>query len=214
MIGKSYLIRIINAALTSLWMPSLAIAAVAVATEDDGVAAISLALAGVALLLSTLSGVTALLWRVERELRDQPDKPLLRPWLFAASHMACSWLAGALAFTLSEAQNLNEWWEVSAVIAASFAGATFVQAAAERILSKLLPGAMEQRSYRPQADYQYPSSRPQRHYGYDRRDARVPDTAATHPPEPLAGEVVDTRPGGLDELPPSGGGFIDPRAGD
>ena len=197
MIGRSYLIRTINAVLLFLWVPTLAFAAVAL-ERGEGVEAISWALAGVALLLSTLSGVTALLWRVERELRSQPDKPLLRPWLFAASHMTCSWLAGALAFSLSEAQNLNEWWEVSAVIAASFAGATFVQAAAERLLSKLLPGAMERPLYRPPPDYRSPVDRgyPAPHPPRSADLVTRPDIDRHEPRQRLT-EVVDTQPSPL-----------------
>lgn len=185
MMRQGYWIRVLHAAVIYLWAPAPVLAAAAVAmARGDSVESVSVALAGVALLLSTLSGVTALLWRVERELRAEPDKPLPRPWLFASSHMACSWLAGALAFALSEAQSLNEWWEVSAVIAASFAGATFVQAAAERMLGKLMPSSMEGGSYKTsdpfQSRYRYP------------RD-RSGDTMN----EPR-GEVVDTKPGALD----------------
>ena len=189
MIGRSYLIRLQHAVLLFMWLPTLGFAAVALERGGE-VASISWALAGVAMLLSTLSGITALLWRVERELREAPDKPLLRPWLFASSHMACSWLAGSLAFSLSEAQNLNEWWELAAVIAASFAGATFVQAAAERILSKLLPGTMDKSmGYRSPNDYQYPPMRPR----VERPMPQRQQVERMAPP----GEVVDTQPSPL-----------------
>lgn len=188
MIGRSYLIRLQHAVLLFMWAPTLGFAAVALERGGE-VASISWALAGVAMLLSTLSGITALLWRVERELREAPDKPLLRPWLFASSHMACSWLAGSLAFALSEAQNLNEWWELAAVIAASFAGATFVQAAAERILSKLLPGSVDRgTAFRAPADYPYPPPRP-------RSRPQVVHTQPVRIDPP--GEVVDTQPSPL-----------------
>lgn len=87
--------------------------------------------------LSTLSGVTALTLRVDAELRRARSKNLHRPVLFVSSHMLGSWLAGVLAFALSEHSTLGPWAQIISVIIASFMGAKFVEKISETWLNKL-----------------------------------------------------------------------------
>lgn len=174
MLRTPYLTSMLHAVLFFMWTPGLAMAA-AVASAQSDIGSVSWVLACVAILLSTLSGITALLYRVERELRAAPDRPLMRPWLLAISHMACSWSAGALAFLIGEAQDMSDWYELAGVIAASFMGATFIQAAAEKWIGSRMPVAFDQPPYRPPHGH---------HDRYDSRSERD--------------EVIDTSPAPLE----------------
>ena len=87
--------------------------------------------------ISTLSGVTALTLRVDAELRRVRSKKLPRPILFVSSHMLGSWLAGVLAFAISEHSVFDPWAQISAVIIASFTGAKFVEKISETWLNKM-----------------------------------------------------------------------------
>lgn len=89
-------------------------------------------------LLSTLGGVTALMYRLQQQL-DNPDKPVKfeRLWILVTSQMLCSWLAGSIFFLLG----LHWEWPMfllgAAVAVASFGGAKTIEAVAERFLAKL-----------------------------------------------------------------------------
>lgn len=89
--------------------------------------------------LSSLSGATALVWRVDKELRAAPGAKLPLPWLFASAHMLGSWLAGVLAFLICESQNMDDWFELGAIVCASFMGAKFIELVAEKYLARMLP---------------------------------------------------------------------------
>lgn len=86
--------------------------------------------------ISTLSGVTALVIRVDRELRDKPGQPLPRPYLFVACHMLPSWLAGLLAFFICESQNIGDWTELIVIALSAFTGSKFIEAAVEQYLKR------------------------------------------------------------------------------
>jgi hypothetical protein len=90
-------------------------------------------------ILSSLSGATALLIRLDRQLAADPPKPLARPLLSCASHIAGSWLAGVLAFMLSLRLGLDVWELFVGVICASFLGATFIERLAERYTHRMQP---------------------------------------------------------------------------
>lgn len=132
-----------------LWLPvgvSLALLALPAAAVEPGVAfelAVSLSpmvQAGISWLLSSLSGVTALLLRIDAALSAAPDQPLPRPLLFCSAHMSGSWLAGVLAFLLAHgASPGNALQTFAVVIAASFTGAKFVEGAAERLFPRTSP---------------------------------------------------------------------------
>lgn len=81
--------------------------------------------------ISTLSGVTALTLRIDNELKSRKTTHLPRPILFVSSHMLGSWLAGILAFALSQHNDFTVWWQISFVIVASFSGAKFVEKMSE-----------------------------------------------------------------------------------
>lgn len=87
--------------------------------------------------ISTLSGLTALTIRIDAELKKTETKELPRPMLFVSSHMLGSWLAGVLSVAISQQNNFSIWSQISIVIAASFAGATFVEKIAEMYLVKV-----------------------------------------------------------------------------
>ena len=72
----------------------------------------------------TLAAATTLCKRVLDEYKandaaGQPDKPLVRPWLFAVSHMLGSWLAGAGFFLVGMSQGVNVWMLLAMVLVAS-----------------------------------------------------------------------------------------------
>lgn len=89
-------------------------------------------------LLSTLGGVTALMYRLQQQL-ENPDKPVKfdRLWILVTSQMLCSWLAGSVFFMLG----LHWEWPLfllgAAVAVASFGGAKTIEAVAEKFIAKL-----------------------------------------------------------------------------
>lgn len=118
-----------------------------VAYASDALAAMQFAaglspalLTGFAWLASSLSGATALLIRIDRQLSAAPGKPLPRPWLFCGAHMAGSWLAGLLGFALAQKADGDIWELFVSVICFSFIGATAIERVAEKYVVSL-PGA-------------------------------------------------------------------------
>lgn len=87
--------------------------------------------------LSTLAGATALVMRIDRELRATPGQPLPRPYLFVASHMLGSWTAGVLAFFMCESQNVGDWAELIVIVLSAFTGAKSIEAVAEQYLKRI-----------------------------------------------------------------------------
>ncbi|WP_395055178.1 hypothetical protein [Polaromonas sp.] len=130
-----YLRIVLRVMLLALWAPSLAIAA-SVITLNQTLGEVTFLVVGVVGVLSTLAGATALILRIDKELRDQPAAALPRPYLFASAHMLGSWLAGALAFITAEAQDMNDWSELGLIVVASFSGARFIEVLAEKYLIK------------------------------------------------------------------------------
>lgn len=89
--------------------------------------------------LSTLGGVTALMYRLQMQL-DHPDAQMPTPrrlWVLVASQMLCSWLAGSIFFLLG----LHWEWPLfllgAAVACASFGGAKTIEAVSDKILSRV-----------------------------------------------------------------------------
>jgi len=94
---------------------------------------LSLSLLTVSAGLSTASAAVALLVRIERCLLvDGADLPkgFMRRLLLCVAHMGCGWLAGALAFPMSESGAFDVWAGLALVVVASFSGARFVEAVA------------------------------------------------------------------------------------
>ncbi|MGQ2992783.1 hypothetical protein [Variovorax sp.] len=132
--------RIIWGLIAAIWLPLLALPAFAAAAQADLADPLNIppVLMVLALVISSLSGATALLMRIDRELSAAPDKPLLRPWLMCASHMAGAWLAGTLAFIVARQTSLDVWTTLGLVLTASFANAKFI----ESMLERFMPGRL------------------------------------------------------------------------
>jgi cation transport ATPase len=90
-------------------------------------------------IICTVSGVAALLQRINAELKLNPG-PLPRPFLFCAMHMSGSWVAGLLAFIIGQQMKMEVWSELALMIAASYAGARFLEAYVESRMPKPKPG--------------------------------------------------------------------------
>lgn len=117
------------------WAPALAASALALRLSDG--VEISVALLVSAFALSSLAGATALVFRLDRELRRAPDEPLLRPWLFCAMHMLGSWLSGTLCLLVTQSvTGVDVWYKLAAIVMASFAGARYVEAKTEAFISR------------------------------------------------------------------------------
>ena len=86
--------------------------------------------------ICTVSGVAALLQRVNAELKLNPDHELPRPWLFCTMHMIGSWAAGLLAFLLGQQMRLDVWACLVMMMTASYKGAQWL----ERYAESKLPG--------------------------------------------------------------------------
>lgn len=132
----TYVLSILKITLILLW-PVTVSAAIALNSSNNPFESISGMHVLVMCALSTLSGVTALTLRIDSELRRAKNKNLPRPILFASSHMLGSWLAGVLAFAISQHSEFGIWAQITAVIIASFTGAKFVEKASEIWIQKL-----------------------------------------------------------------------------
>ena len=124
-----------------LWLPAVVLAT-PLGADVDVLLAIPPTLAVMTVLLSTLSGATALATRIDRELSAAPDKPLKRLWLTCIANMLGSWLAGSLGFVLAQAQHMDVWLGLGLVIAASFTGAKFIEGITERYMVRALPDVL------------------------------------------------------------------------
>lgn len=116
--------------------PSFAFAGAIIVITIDGGTTVPLSLVIINTFLASMSGGTALVLRIDKELRADPGKPLTRPWLFCLAHMSGSWLAGTLAFLLGQTTTWVVWYKLGFVIAAAFMGAKFVESVAEKMLGR------------------------------------------------------------------------------
>lgn len=140
MISAAYLSRALRTLTVIMWLPMPVWAAtVATATATHPFDSVDLSVLALAFGLSTLSGATALVWRLDAELRQSPDGKLPRPLLFASANLLGSWTAGALAWIASQSQQSGTWATLAAVIVLSFAGARGIELLAERYLNKIAP---------------------------------------------------------------------------
>lgn len=81
-------------------------------------------------MLSTISGLAALLNR----LKDDTPKKLR---LFVTSHMLGSALAGLLIFFMSTGAGVADFYQAGLIATAAYAGAKFLDAAADRLVTKI-----------------------------------------------------------------------------
>lgn len=128
-----------------MWTPAIAVPAAVVLAKDatplEPLLNVPPVLMLLSVVVSTLSGATALLIRIDRELSAAPEKPLPRPIIMSTSHMAGSWSAGVLAFIFSRQWSVDVWGTLAFVLTASFLGAKFIEMAAEKIWpARLNPG--------------------------------------------------------------------------
>lgn len=135
-----YLRLCLRMLLILLWTPAVVWAGtVASSNLANGLDTVPLSFVLISTMLSTGSGATALLLRIDKELQGNPGQPLPRPWLFCSAHMGGSWLAGTLGFILGRQQNIDVWLAMGLVIISSFLGAKFIEMVAERWIGKVLP---------------------------------------------------------------------------
>lgn len=134
MLTVYFLRRALWALVAMMWMPTVAWAATL--TSQEVFSAIDWPVLALAFGLSTLSGATALVWRIDRELRNAPDGKLPRPLLFAASNLLGSWLAGALAWIMAQSQASGVWATLVIVILLSFSGARAIEVLAEKYINR------------------------------------------------------------------------------
>lgn len=133
-------------AITILWSPVAGLLCVPLVANAASLEAAKAVLAltpaltvAFAWILSSLSGATALLIRIDRQLAADPPRPLARPILSCTAHMLGSWLAGTLAFVIAQRVGVDVWELFVGVICASFLGATFIERVAEKYTQRL-PG--------------------------------------------------------------------------
>jgi hypothetical protein len=130
------------------------------------------------LVLSTLSGIVALLNRIRDELRNHGT--LRYPGIFITSHMTGSWLAGELVFIIGLGNDWPDWTVAGAIIGASFLGAVFIERVAVKWISQKLgvditkpapldPPITRFEDTRPK---QQPTLPPDHHYGAPSRRRR------------------------------------------
>lgn len=81
--------------------------------------------------ICTVSGVAALLQRINTELRTSPDHDLPHPILFCSAHMVGSWAAGIAAAIASQQFKFDIWASLSLMMGASYLGARWMEAWAE-----------------------------------------------------------------------------------
>ncbi len=127
------LLRFIRVFLLLAW-PATLFAAQSLQSAIVGVSWVTWLLLAV---LSTLSGVTALLWRLADMRKDETMPVPRRLPLLIASQMLCSWLAGILAFVIAMHLEIPEWWMCASIIIASFSGSRFIDKVSERLFSQL-----------------------------------------------------------------------------
>lgn len=90
-------------------------------------------------ILSTLSGVTALLHAMKQEYEAHGEIPRL--WLFVASKMLGSNVAGMLMFFGAETWNFSDTMEAGAIILAGFGGTWTIERALQFFTNKYAPEA-------------------------------------------------------------------------
>lgn len=138
MLTVNYLRRSLYSLLLMMWVP-MPIWAATLAVDAGGFnefANVSFPVLALAFSLSTLSGATALVWRLDKELRASPDGKLPRPWLFASSNMLGSWTAGALAWLMAQSQGVGVYSTLIIVILLSFGGARALEVLAEKYINR------------------------------------------------------------------------------
>ena len=138
-----YLLSTMRWLLVFMWAPTLAAAGVVTAAQGSSSLTLDPVLLGISAAITTLAGATSLAIRINTTLLADPDKPLVRPWLFCLAHMLGSWLAGCLGFIMGRAEAWDVWTSLLVVLVAAFMGAKFVEMMAEKYLAVIRPKTAE-----------------------------------------------------------------------
>lgn len=129
-----YINRLFYMIIAALWLPGIAWAGTI--TLDATLASVSGVVVSLVFGLSTLGGISSLLYRLKDELIRHDGKLPAWPIIFVSANLVGAWLAGFLAFAICEASTVNAWIEMVSIAVAAFCGGKFIEFVAE----KLYPG--------------------------------------------------------------------------
>lgn len=135
MISTAYVVQMLRTLTLMMWLPMPVWASTLVTGHPFE--RVDLAVLALAFGLSTLSGATALVWRLDASLRASPDGKLPRPLLFASANLLGSWTAGSLAWIGAQSQDGGVWTTLATVILLSFGGARAIEILTEKYINKL-----------------------------------------------------------------------------
>lgn len=126
------LLRYLQAFILLAWPPAL----FAAQTLEDALGGITGWTWFFLFMISTLSGVTALLWRLS-SMVSGAEKPVnSHLHLVVLAQMTSSWLAGLLSFLLGSRFGLQPLEVCAAIIVASFLGSKFIDIVGEKWLTR------------------------------------------------------------------------------
>ena len=132
---QKYIFSLIKLLVIMMW--PLSVAAAVVTGTVDSFSDITTLHILIMLVISTLSGLTALTIRIDSELKTHNIDKLPRPRLFVSSHMLGCWLAGILSTAVSQSNQFAIWTQIIILIVASFTGAKFVEKISEIYVGKI-----------------------------------------------------------------------------
>lgn len=130
-----YLLIVLRSMLAFCWAGAAAAAGViALSTSPTPPLQLDPVLALLSCFTSSLAGATTLAIRVNNLLMAEASKPMVKPWLFALSHMLGSWLAGLAGFLVGRVNIWDPWNSLLIVLLLSFMGAKGLELLAEKYL--------------------------------------------------------------------------------
>lgn len=132
-----YLLGVMRASILMGWATTAIATGITLSTPAPYV--IDPLVAMLACVVSTLSAVSALAWRVNDLLVKTPERPLVKPWLFAIAHITGSWMGGMFAFFSARVNNSSPDATLMFVLIMSFAGAKGLEVIAEKWMPVIRP---------------------------------------------------------------------------